>query len=119
MLLPITVVCLNYDNAQGLFLKSHNQLFSGRFDINHSMFNNRQKVNINAFSSSRKLNGFNTVEYLQTLRQNPTAPVKNPDGYTWFQELSKFEYQKSPVSDLMEGDGQTNEGGFNRFNSNT
>ena len=98
---------LNYDNAQGMFLKSYNQLFSGRFDMNHSMFNNKLKVNINAFSSSRKLNGFNTGDYLQALRQNPTAPVKNADG-TWFQELSKFEYQ-SPVSDLMESDGQTNE----------
>lgn len=98
---------LNYDNAQGMFLKSYNQLFSGRFDMNHNMFNNRLKVNINGFSSSRKLNGFNTGQYLQALRQNPTAPVKNPDG-TWFQELTKFEYQ-SPVSDLNESDGQTNE----------
>jgi TonB-linked SusC/RagA family outer membrane protein len=104
---------LNYDNAQGLFLKSYNQLFSGRFDMNHSMFNNRLKLNINAFSSSRKLNGFNTGQYLQALRQNPTAPVKNPDG-TWFQELTKFEYQ-SPVSDLHESDGQTNEA-LTRFN---
>jgi TonB-linked SusC/RagA family outer membrane protein len=104
---------LNYNNAQGMFLKSYNQLFSGRFDMNHSMFNNKLKINVNAFSSSRKLNGFNTGQYLQALRQNPTAPVKNPDG-TWFQELTKFEYQ-SPVSDLMESDGQTNEV-LTRFN---
>jgi TonB-linked SusC/RagA family outer membrane protein len=104
---------LNYNNAQGLFLKSYNQLFSGRFDMNHSMFNNKLKLNVNAFSSSRKLNGFNTGEYLQALRQNPTAPVKDSAG-NWFQELTKFEYQ-SPVSDLMESDGQTNEN-LNRFN---
>jgi len=104
---------VNYDEAQGLFLKSYNQLFSGRFDMNHSMFNNRLKLNVNAFSSSRKLNGFNTSNYLQALRQNPTAPVQNPDGI-WFQELSKFEYQ-SPVSNLMESDGQTNEV-LSRFN---
>jgi TonB-dependent SusC/RagA subfamily outer membrane receptor len=104
---------LNYDNAQGLFLKSYNQLFSGRFDMNHNMFNNKLKLNVNAFSSSRKLNGFNTGDYLQTLRQNPTAPVKDSAG-NWFQELTKFEYQ-SPVSDVMESDGQTNEN-LNRFN---
>jgi TonB-dependent starch-binding outer membrane protein SusC len=104
---------LNYDNSQGLFLKSYNQLFSGRFDMNHNMFNNKLKLNVNAFSSSRKLNGFNTGEYLQALRQNPTAPVKDSAG-NWFQELSKFEYQ-SPVSDLMESNGQTNEN-LNRFN---
>lgn len=104
---------LNYDNAQGLFLKSYNQIFSGRFDMNHSMLDNKLKVNINGFSSSRKLNGFNSNEYRQALMQNPTAPVKNPDG-TWFQELTKFDYQ-SPVSDLMESDGQTNEV-LTRFN---
>ena len=98
---------LNYDNAQGLFLKSYNQIFSGRFDMNHSMFNNKLKINVNGFSSSRKLNGFNTSDYLQALRQNPTAPVKDSTG-AWFQELTKFEYQ-SPVSDIMESDGQTNE----------
>jgi TonB-dependent SusC/RagA subfamily outer membrane receptor len=63
---------LNYDNAQGLFLRSYNQVFSGRFDMNHSMFSNKLKINVNAFSSSRKLNGFNTSDYLQALRQNPT-----------------------------------------------
>lgn len=98
---------LNYDNSEGLFLKSYNQIFSGRFDMNHSMFDNKLKLNVNAFSSSRKLNGFNSNDYRQALMQNPTAPVKNADG-TWFQELTKFDYQ-SPVSDLMESDGQTNE----------
>jgi TonB-dependent starch-binding outer membrane protein SusC len=101
------LVSLNYDDAQGLFLKSYNQIFSGRFDMNHSMFDNKLKFNLNAFSSSRKLNGFNSFDYLQALRQNPTAPVKNADG-TWFQELTKFEYQ-SPVSDIMESDGLTSE----------
>ena len=104
---------LNYDNTQGLFLKSYNQVFSGRFDMNHSMFNNKLKINVNGFSSSRKLNGFNTSDYLQALRQNPTAPVKDSSG-AWFQELTKFEYQ-NPVSDIMESDGQTNES-LSRYN---
>jgi TonB-linked SusC/RagA family outer membrane protein len=99
---------LNYNNSQGLFLKSYNQLFSGRFDMNHSMFDNKLRFNINGFSSSRKLNGFNTNIYRQAIQQNPTAPVKNPDG-TWFQELTKFDYQ-SPVSDIYESDGLTSEG---------
>ncbi|WP_114789122.1 SusC/RagA family TonB-linked outer membrane protein [Niabella yanshanensis] len=104
---------LNYDNAQGLFLKSFNQIFSGRFDINHSMFDNKLKLNVNAFSSSRRLNGFNSNIYRQALMQNPTAPLKNEDG-TWFQELTKFDYQ-SPVSDIMESDGETSES-LSRYN---
>ncbi|HTI08222.1 MAG TPA: SusC/RagA family TonB-linked outer membrane protein [Puia sp.] len=101
------LVNLNYNNVQGIFRKSYNQVFSGRADFNHSMFNNKLKINLNLFSSSRKFNGFNTNIYRQAVMQNPTAPVKNPDG-TWFQELTKFDYE-NPVSDLMESDGQSTE----------
>jgi TonB-linked SusC/RagA family outer membrane protein len=101
------LVSLNYNNAEGLFRKSYKQVFSGRADINHSMFDNKVKININLLNSSEKWNGFNSNIYRQAMMQNPTAPVKNPDG-TWFQELTKFDYQ-SPVSDLYESDGQTNE----------
>ena len=101
------LVSLDYKNDEGIFRKSYDQVFSGRADFNHSMFNDKLKFNINLFNSSSKWNGFNSNIYRQATMQNPTSPVKNPDG-TWFQELSKFDYQ-SPVSDLMESDGQTNE----------
>lgn len=106
---PITnfLVNLNYNNTEGLFLKSYNQIFSGHADLNHSMFDNKLKININLFGSSRKWNGFNSNIYRQAMMQNPTAPLKNPDG-TWFQELTKFDYE-NPVSDMMESDGQSNE----------
>jgi TonB-dependent starch-binding outer membrane protein SusC len=98
---------VNYNELQGLFLKSYNQQFTGRMDFNHNMFNNKLKFNLNIFSASRKFNGFNSNIYRQATMQNPTAPVQNPDG-TWFQELTKFDYQ-SPVSDLMESDGKSSE----------
>lgn len=100
------LVSLNYDNSEGIFRKSFDETFSGRVDFNHSMFDNKLNFNINLFSSSSKWNGFNSNIYRQSVMQNPTAPVKNPDG-TWFQELTKFDYE-SPVSDLYESDGQTN-----------
>jgi TonB-linked SusC/RagA family outer membrane protein len=101
------LVNLNYNNSEGLFKKSYNQVFSGRVDFNQLMFDNKVKININVFNSSTKWNGFNGYIYRQAILQNPTAPVKNADG-TWFQELSKFEYE-NPVSDLMESEGLTNE----------
>ncbi|MFI0429579.1 SusC/RagA family TonB-linked outer membrane protein [Mariniflexile sp. HMF6888] len=100
------LVSLNYDNNEGIFRKSYNETFKGRVDFNHSMFDNKLKFNINLFSSSSEWNGFNSNIYRQSIMQNPTAPVKNPDG-TWFQELTKFDYQ-SPVSDLYESDGKAN-----------
>jgi len=97
----------NYNNSPGIFKKSYNQIFSGHADFNHSMFNNKLKINLNLFSSSRKWNGFNGNIYREATMQNPTSPLKNPDG-TWFQELTKFDYE-NPVSDLMESDGESNE----------
>lgn len=101
------LVNVNYNNAEGIFKKSFNEIFSGLADFNHSMFNNKLKINLNIFSSSRKWNGFNSNIYRQATMQNPTSPVKNPDG-TWFQELTKFDYE-NPVSDLMESGGVSNE----------
>ena len=97
----------NYNNSPGIFKKSFNQIFSGHADFNHSMLNNKLRINLNLFSSSRKWNGFNSNIYRQATMQNPTSPLKNPDG-TWFQELTKFDYE-SPVSDLMESDGLSDE----------
>jgi len=101
------LVNLNYNDAEGLFRTNYNEVFSGHIDFNHSMFNNKLKINVNLFSSSTKFDGLNYDGiFKQVLMQNPTSPTKNADG-TWFQELTKFEYQ-SPVSDLHERSGQSN-----------
>ena len=99
------LINLNYNSAQGVFLKSYNQVFNGRANVNHSMFDNKLKFNFDLLNSATKLNGFNGYIYRQALIQNPTAPVKNPDG-TWFQQITKFEYE-NPVSDLNESNGET------------
>lgn len=101
------LVSLTYNGTDGIFKNSYNQLYSARADFNHYMFDDKLRLNLNIFSSSRRYNGFNSNIYRQSTWQNPTAPVKNPDG-TWFQELTKFDYE-NPVSDLMESDGRTKE----------
>jgi TonB-linked SusC/RagA family outer membrane protein len=100
------LVNLNYNNSPGIFKKSFSETFSGRIDFNHNMFDNKVKINLNLFNSSSDWWGFNQNTYYQALKQNPTSPVKNADG-TWFQELTKFEYQ-SPVSNIYEHDGKYN-----------
>ncbi len=97
------LISLNYNGSEGVFRKSYRNAFSGRADFNQSLFNDKLKININLLSSTTKQNGFNQDVYRQAMQQNPTAPVKNDDG-TWFEELSKFEYQ-NPVSELYENDG--------------
>jgi TonB-linked SusC/RagA family outer membrane protein len=107
------LVNLNYNSAQGVFLKSYNEAFNGRADINHSMIDDKLKLNFGILNSTKKMNGFNGYIYRQALIQNPTAPVQNADG-TWFQQLTKFEYE-NPVSDLKESDGLTSQH-LSRFN---
>lgn len=101
------LVNLNYNHSEGIFRTNYNQAFSGHIDFNHSMFNNKLKINVNLFSSSTKNDnlGYDGI-FKQVLMQNPTSPTKNADG-TWFQELTKFEYQ-SPASDLNERFGMAN-----------
>jgi len=101
------LINLNDNTTPGIFKKSYNNTFSGRADFNQRMFDDKVKINLGLFSSSNQHNGFNGYIYRQSMIQNPTSPVKNPDG-TWFQEINKFEYD-NPVSDLMESNGQTNE----------
>lgn len=105
---------LNYNAAEGVFLKSFNKALSGRADINHNMLDNKLRLNFNLLSSTRKFNGFNGYNYRQAIIQNPTAPVRGEDG-NWFQELTKFEYE-NPVSNLHESKGLT-EDHFTRFNN--
>lgn len=100
------LVNLSYNNTPGIFKKSYSETFSGRIDFNYNMFDNKVKINLNLLSSTSNWWEFQKNTYYQALKQNPTSPVKNEDG-TWFQELTKFEYQ-SPVSNIYEHDGKFN-----------
>lgn len=108
------LVNVNYNSAEGVFLKSYNKAFIGRADINHNMLDDKLKINFGILNSTKNFNGFNGYIYRQAMIQNPTAPVKDENG-DWFQQLTKFEYE-NPVSDLYESDGQTKEH-LTRFNN--
>ncbi|MBX6362023.1 MAG: SusC/RagA family TonB-linked outer membrane protein, partial [Acidobacterium ailaaui] len=98
---------LNYKNAPGFFLKSYRQELSGNIDFKRSLFDDKVNIDLKIFSANTNWNGFNGYIYRQSIIQNPTSPVKNPDG-SWYQEPTKFEYE-NPVSDLMESNSITNE----------
>jgi TonB-linked SusC/RagA family outer membrane protein len=106
------LVNLNYRSFEGIMLKSDNRAISGRFDVNHSMFNGLLKVNMNLINTDQRYtatgNGFdfNGYTYRQALIRNPTSPVKNPDG-SWFEQTGIYLYE-NPISRLMESDGVNN-----------
>lgn len=112
---------LNFRLLEGVFLKSNNNTFTGRIDINHNMFNNRLKFNFGVINSQNKYNttgdgqSFNGYTYRQALIRNPTSPIRDADG-RWFEEPGQFNYE-NPLARLNESDGQ-NTAQNTRYNTN-
>lgn len=97
---------LNYRNWEGIFRRSDNNQLTGRFEINHSMFDGKLKFNLNAINRSQKYfsgANYNWI-YRQALIRNPTEPVKTPTG-EWYERDIYF-YQ-NPVRQIYETEGET------------
>ncbi|MEO6001318.1 MAG: SusC/RagA family TonB-linked outer membrane protein [Chitinophagaceae bacterium] len=104
------LVNLNYRYFEGIMMKSDNRALSGRFDVNHSMFNGKLKANFNIINTDQRYNtsgngnDFNGYTYRQALIRNPTSPVKNPNG-SWNEQTGIYLYE-NPISRLQESDGE-------------
>ncbi|WP_254060935.1 SusC/RagA family TonB-linked outer membrane protein [Mucilaginibacter sp. L196] len=88
----------NYRYIDGSFLKSDHQQITGRVDINHIMLNGKLRFDLGILQTNFDDNPFNTYDYEQVFKMNPTAPVKEADG-SYYQDTNNFEYQ-NPVSDI-------------------
>jgi len=100
---------LNYNRQEGTMLKSDNNTFRGRVEINHRMFDDKLlfKFSIlgreNKYSSTSDAGSFNGGAYWQALRRNPTDPIYSPDG-SYYQNSQKLDYI-NPLVLLNEADG--------------
>lgn len=100
---------INYNDQQGIMLKSGNENFRGRIEMSQQLFDDKIRVKFgvfgrqNQFESTSNNGSFRGGAYSQATRRNPTDPVKNADG-TWHENLSKFEYE-NPVALLEESSG--------------
>ncbi|WP_405324899.1 SusC/RagA family TonB-linked outer membrane protein [Leeuwenhoekiella sp. LLG6367-2.1] len=107
---------INYRGLEGVFLKSNNETFSGRVDINHNMFDDKLKFNFGLIS--RNQNNTTTTDqnytYRQALLRNPTEPIYDEDG-NWFERPGNFDYE-NPLARIYESDGEERSL-FNRFNA--
>ncbi|MFC6102169.1 SusC/RagA family TonB-linked outer membrane protein [Olivibacter domesticus] len=101
---------LNYRALQGIFKRSNNNVFQGRIEINHSMFDDKLKFNIGIIGNQTSYTatgdgyGFNSYVYRQALIRNPTAPIYDAEG-NWQEQTGLFEYE-NPLSRLYESDGK-------------
>ncbi|QGY44800.1 SusC/RagA family TonB-linked outer membrane protein [Maribellus comscasis] len=100
---------LNYKDNQGTFIRSDNQKYTGRIDVNHTMFDGKLIANIGTIVSEQKYwtggdgYSFNTYVYRQALIRNPTEPIKNEDG-SWYERDVYF--YDNPVGYIKESDGE-------------
>lgn len=99
---------LNYRDWQGIFKRSDNKQLIGRIDLNHAMFDNKLKFNLNSsYRNTKYWTGgdgfsFNTGVYRQAIIRNPTDVVRNADG-TW-KETDTYMYD-NPVGLIKETNG--------------
>lgn len=95
---------LNYRDRQGTFQNTDFEALTGRFDITHSMFDNKLTANASAVISEHTMpRSWSTYIYRQALIHNPTEPVRNEDG-SWFERDVYF--YDNPVSYLKETIGE-------------
>ncbi len=103
------IVNLNYRANQGIMKRSDKDMFQGRAEINHNMFDGKLKLNFGILGNQTKYTStsdggsWNTYVYRQALIHNPTEPIKNEDG-SWYENTGVFEYA-NPLSLLNECDG--------------
>ncbi len=99
---------VNYRNWEGIFLRSGQNRFTGRADLNHAMFNNKLKTNLQIINRVTRSNGAVSPAnddaaygyiYRQAMIRNPTDRVKTDTG-AW-QERDGYFYE-NPVSRIYE-----------------
>ena len=99
---------INYRDWEGIFLRSDQRRFTARADLNHAMFNNKLKTNLQMISRTTKADGTGDGEYGYIYRQamirNPTDRVKTESG-AW-QERDGYFYE-NPVSRIYEANYQS------------
>lgn len=121
------IATFNARKLEGIFLKSDNNIYTGRVDINHSMFDNKLRFNFGLlnrsgnytstrdYTSTGEGYSFNGYTYRQSLIRNPTSPIRYDDG-SWdsASDRGNFQYD-NPLGRLKESDGQ-NRNNFSRLN---
>jgi TonB-linked SusC/RagA family outer membrane protein len=96
---------INYRNLQGMIITTESRTINSRIDINHAMFDNKLKLNLNYINSDNKSSvDFDNVVFRNAIRYNPTSPVYNPDG-SYFENFSPTE-NYNPVAMLKEQFGE-------------
>ncbi|WP_186755022.1 SusC/RagA family TonB-linked outer membrane protein [Echinicola salinicaeni] len=97
---------VNYRNWQGIFLRSNQERFNIRADLNHSMYDDKLRANIQLINRvfTRDQGGADGYAYRQAIIRNPTDRVRTEDG-NW-QERDGYFYE-NPISRIYEANAES------------
>ncbi len=100
---------VTYKQNQGIILNSDRDQLNVKASVNHAMFNNRLKINLNINNATGKDNlvGERGV-YVGAIQRNPTIPIYNEDG----SYVDTYGMPSNPVALLKE---ETREKEWNRL----
>lgn len=107
------VASVNARKWQGFFNRSDAEQLVGRVDIQHAMFDNKLKFNVQAIGRNRKTFSDANIGigpnyqyiYRQALIRNPTDSVYNWQG-KWKEDPNTYNYD-NPVRPIEEVDGES------------
>jgi len=100
------IASINYRDAEGIIKKSNNKMLYPRLEINHSMFDERVKLNANISGYEQKFfsgsdgGSYRGDVYRNGLTYNPTDRLKDDEG-NWIERPEKTDYM-NPVALLEE-----------------
>lgn len=101
---------INYQGLEGIMKKSENNVLTTRMEFNHTMFNNKVRIDGTIIGKEQKYpalgDGYSypgTI-YRNALIYNPTDPVKDKDG-NWTEHPSMNNYM-NPVALIEEVRGE-------------
>lgn len=112
------IVNVNYVNQTGVFINTFNKEYRFSFDVNHSMFNDKLKINLSLLNGTSNMGieePITAYAYRQAMIRNPTAPVYNPNG-TYNEDSGKLQYY-NPVA-IMNETTQDRNSTWQRFTAN-
>ncbi len=92
---------MNYRDWEGIFLRTGQKRLTIRADLNHAMFNDKLKTNIQVINRTTSSNqsGADGYAYRQAMIRNPTDQVKDDAGQ-WMERAVYF--YDNPLSRIQE-----------------
>lgn len=109
------IATVGYRSFKGVIITTADEMINSRLDVNHNMFDNKLKLNVNfIYNDSKSSAPIDNVAFRNAVRYNPTAPVYNDDK-TYFENFGPTE-NFNPVAMIRETFGG-NHSQFSRLSS--